>query len=519
MNLRRFYKVLAFLTFLMLISVDISAQENKKIQLLGAEKLIGIEKRGVDLQVLDGNVKLKHGNTLFYCDSAVRTPAKNSFKAYQNVHIIVNDSIDIYSDSLYYDGNTRIGELYGDVKLVDEKATLYTDYLIYDRNTKIGKYITWGRIEDSENELTSNVGYYYSDSHEAYFRDSVVVNTPDYMMYGDTLMYNTQTEVAYIYGPTNIIGEKDSVYCEWGWYDTQNDIANLKMNVFIRHLEQSIEADTVYYEKHRGFGEAFNNITISDTVQDALVKGNYARYLKADSNAFVTDSAHAIFIDNRDSLFLHADTLKVKFDTANQAERIFAFNKVKFFRDDLQGASDSLVYDINDSLIRMYKKPVLWADQNQLTADSIQLAVSNNELDSIVFYGNSFIISKDDSGSYNQIRGKNMIGYFADNQLYKLRVLGNAETIYFIRDDESGDLIGVNKIISSDMLVFMENRELSTITWITKPVATTYPPGELQPQDLKIRGFSWMNYQRPAKKTDIFNWNEASAPEKSESEQ
>lgn len=510
-------RIIRYGIFLLLILMSVMsarAQEDKKIQLLGANKLVGLQTDGQELQILVGDVKLKHENTIFYCDSALRNPGQNAFNAYENVHINVNDSLDIYSDSLHYDGNTKIAELFGEVRLVDDQATLYTDYLIYNRNTRIGSYITWGRIEDADNELTSNIGYYYSRQKEFFFKDDVIVNTPDYMMYSDTLMYNTESEIAYIHGPTNIIGEKDSVYCEWGWYDTKKDIANLKINVFIQHLEQSIEADTVYYDKDAGFGEAFNNITITDTLQDAIVKGHYAHYLKSDSSAYVTDSAVAIFIDKRDSLFLHSDTLKVLFDSTDKARFILAYNKVKFFRDDLQGASDSLAYDVKDSTIRMYRQPVLWADDNQLTADSIWLAIADNELDSIAFFNNCFIISRDDSGKYNQIKGKNMVGYFKKNQLYKLVVTGNSETIYFVRDEETGGLMGVNKLIASDMLVFMEKREITTISYLVMPQATMYPPGELAPQDLFLRDFDWKAYQRPRVKWEIFHWKKPAGEDK-----
>jgi lipopolysaccharide export system protein LptA len=504
------FKIRFLLTLSVLVLVQsLFSQETKKVKLLNANKLIGVNQGIKQYQILRGNVELQHENTFFYCDSANLMRQTNSFRAFQNVHIIINDTVNIYGDSLDYDGNTKIAELYGDVKLVDKKATLYTDYLIFDRNTNIASYITWGRILDAENELLSDIGYYYSNIDEFFFKQDVVVTTPDYRMYSDTLRYNTETEIVFFLGPTNIIGEEDSLYCEWGWYDTQQDIGNLKKNVFANHLEQFMWADTIYYSKPDGFGEAISNIKIVDTIQDMVVYGQLGQYYKEKHLAYVTDSAIAVFIDakNQDSLFLHGDTLRVNMDENNKAREMMAYNHVKLFGKELQGACDSLIYKTADSTIMMYGNPVLWSDANQLTADSILMAMKNNQIDTIVFYTSCFIISKDDSGAFNQIKGKNMIGYFKNNEMKKMVVKGNSETIYFVREEEGG-LIGVNKAVASDLLILLENRELKSITYMVAPKATLFPEGELFPQDLIIRGFKWLEHQRPIDKSEIFIWKE-----------
>jgi lipopolysaccharide assembly outer membrane protein LptD (OstA) len=164
------FKIRFLLTLSVLVLVQsLFSQETKKVKLLNANKLIGVNQGIKQYQILRGNVELQHENTFFYCDSANLMRQTNSFRAFQNVHIIINDTVNIYGDSLDYDGNTKIAELYGDVKLVDKKATLYTDYLIFDRNTNIASYITWGRILDAENELLSDIGYYYSNIDEFFF--------------------------------------------------------------------------------------------------------------------------------------------------------------------------------------------------------------------------------------------------------------------------------------------------------------------------------------------------------------
>lgn len=511
---------LFFVAVLMHISLTPAfSQKAKKVKLLNAARLLGRKINGQEVNILIDSVVLLHDSSYFYCDSAHLIKQTNSFRAFWNVHIEVNDSVDIYSDSLDYDGNTRIAELYGDVRLVDaNRAILYTDYLIYNRKSKIARYITWGRIIDEENELISQKGYYYTTNEEFFFKDDVIVSTPDYKMYSDTLIYNTESEIAYIRGPTKIIGEEDSAYCEHGWYDTRKDIAYLKINAFVRHLEQNISGDSLYYDKPNGFGKGQHNVTVADTLQNMMVKGNKARLYENDYYTYMTDSTLAIFIDGLDSLFLHSDTMKVLLDSNKKAETIHAFYKAKFFRQDIQGLCDSLVYKINDSLICMYKEPVLWSEDNQLSADSIKIAISNNAIDTMVLYNNSFIISKDSINSFNQIKGKQMVGYFNKNELYKIIVGGNSETIYFIRDDITGELIGINKGVSSNMRIYLKKQKITNITYIRQPHTPLFPRKDMHPQDLRLRGFEWHGYNRPYKKSDIFYWKTKKAEKFSPSE-
>jgi hypothetical protein len=210
-------------------------------------------------------------------------------------------------------------------------------------------------------------------------------------------------------------------------------------------------------------------------------------------------------IDRTDSLFLHGDTLMIVTDSAGQAEKMFAYFRVKFYRDDLQGMCDSMTYTIADSTLTLYKEPVLWSDENQLSSDSIKIVYASKEIDSLVLYDNCFIASRDDTATFNQIKGKSMVGYFSNNKLYKITVSGNSQTIYFVRE-EDGALIGINRVIASKMLIFVRENKIKTITYIDMPKATLFPEDEVPPEELKLRGFKWIEGRRPASKHDIFYW-------------
>lgn len=498
------------LGFTLLAPLAGSGQKQTKIKLIRADDLKYDRSTGQNVQRLIGDVVLLHDSTYLYCDSAYLYEATNSFDGYGNVHIKVSDTLDIYSHLLYYDGNTKTAELIDSVRLVDKRATLTTDHLWYDRKTRIAWYLTGGRIRDEDNDLTSRKGYYYTNSKEAYFKDSVVLINPQYRMDSDTLKYNTVSEIAWFFGPTTITSDENLIYCEWGWYDTQTDKSQFSQNAWMTTEEQKLSGDTLYYDRNLDLGIATNNVRMTDTVHDILINGGYGEFRKRAGYAFVVDSAMGVLIDKHDSLFLHSDTLLIQFDTVEEkAERMLGFYKTKFFRKDLQGACDSLVYDFSDSTIFLYQNPILWAEENQLTADTINIALKNNEVDTLGLISSAFIISLDDSVSdtYNQIRGKTITGYFRENQIVKVRVLGNSETIYFIREEDHS-LIGINKTVASDMLIYLTDNEITTITYIRSPKGAVYPEERLTREELFLKKFQWMDYKRPLKKEDIFIWEE-----------
>jgi len=318
-------------------------------------------------------------------------------------------------------------------------------------------------------------------------------------------MYNTVSKITYFYGPSNIKGKEDSIYCENGWYNTHSDIARFRKNGWIYHLEQQLTGDSLYYERKTGYGQAFHHAMLIDTVQKTTLTGNYGELHRIKGFAFMTDSAVVKMIDKKDTLFMHSDTVYSRFDTNRHIKNILCYYKVKFFRRDLQGMCDSMAYHGSDSTMYLYHNPVLWSEKNQLTGDSIKITMLNSQIDTMILYNTAFIISKDDTNKFNQVKGRNMIGYFKNNELYKVKVLGNSETVYFAREEDHS-LIGITKVLSSDMLIFVEKNKFKSITYINEPKGGTYPEKEVSPYDLKLKGFLWIEGKRPLKMMDIFKW-------------
>lgn len=479
--------------------------KKKRVELLHTDLMANDERMGSDFRKFLGNVSLKHKDILMYCDSAYLYQKTNQVMAFSKVHIEQGDTLDLYGDYLFYDGTEEKALMTGNVELIDKETHLYTPSVNYDAANKIANYTDSGRITNAKNVLTSITGTYFAEKKLFHFKDSVKIVNPDYVMTGDTMDYNTLTETAFFTGPSRVNGDSIYIYCESGWYDTKNDVSRLWKNALIDNKQQIIKGDSLYYEDKTGFGQAFRNISIADTSNDIIVKGDYAWYIKNPEKFVVTDKAMFIQISKNDSLFLHADTISAvtETDTAGQPFRLMrAYYGCRIFSNDFQSKCDSLSYSFQDSVIRLYKAPVIWSEENQLTSDSIAIFTKNRQTERMELYNSAFITSLVDSVRFNQIKGRSLKGYFRENKLYKIKIEGNGETIYFLAD--KNELIGVNHAKSSSIEIYVDKGKISEIYEYQNPDGKLDPPFLDPPETLKLPGFNWFDDIRPKKVSDIF---------------
>ncbi|MBI1286432.1 MAG: organic solvent tolerance protein OstA [Flavobacteriales bacterium] len=484
------------------------AQEEKKvkkIELRNAEVLEYDESLGHKARRLLGNVVFEHEGALMYCDSAYLYE-DNSMDAFSHVFINKGDSIKMWCEELNYNGNTEFAKAKRQVKLIDNEMTLTSDKLDYNMKSEQAWYNTGGKIVDSENTLTSRIGYYYSTFEEVFFKDSVKLVNEQYTLYCDTLRYNTKTEVAFFLGPTKIISDENTVLSNFGWYDTELDISQFSNDATVLSKDQSIKGDSLYYNKKHSYGIAIGNVEVADTSQDIILTGGRAKYYEVGDMVLLTDSAVMIQAMGSDSLFLHADTLLSIIDTVIDRRILFAFHHVKFFKPDMRGKCDSLVYSYADSTIRLYRDPILWSDENQLTADSMWIQNRNNRIDKLFMKENSMIISEEDSAMFNQIKGRYMTGFFKEQKLRRVFVEGNGETIYYAAEEGGGKPENVNRAKASNLIIIISDNKVKDITFLTQPDATLYPMNKVNLNDMKLEGFDWRIEDRPEKVEDIFEW-------------
>jgi lipopolysaccharide export system protein LptA len=491
------------LCFLLLASLpELKSQGTTKIELKQAAQLSHDITMG-EMQRIIGNVIFEHDGALMYCDSAWLFDKTNSLEAFGRIKIQVNDTVTLYGDHLNYDGNTRLANLTGRVVLKDNKSRLTSEMLIYDRNANTAFYNTGGMLRNGKDTLTSRIGTYNASTKNVFFKDSVVLRNGSYVINTDTLMFETRTQVANFYSPTDFLSNKNKMYCELGWYNTQTDQSVFRKNAYITNGKQSIYGDSLYFDQKTNFGLGYKNVVISDSLKNVQFKGNFAEYRQSGGYSYVTDSALAIMVEQIDTFYLHADTLRVLFDTAQNPQRVFAYHHCTFFRTDIQGACDSLAYLVVDSLIYMYRKPMVWSGENQLQADTIIFRLKNRQIDKMYLNSSAFIIASVDTTRFNQIKGRYMVGDFVLNKLKIVDVDGNAESLYYVMDDFE-KLIGINKTESSYMTLEIDSNLVSSILISGKPKASMSPEAKMTFNDLHLRNFNWQIAKRPLSWFDLF---------------
>jgi lipopolysaccharide export system protein LptA len=231
-------------------------------------------------------------------DSAYFYQSQNAFDAFGHVNINQGDTLNIYSDKLNYNGNTKIAILTDNVKMVDKDATLTTNFFTYNTASKIGTYTNGGKLVSKTNTLVSKNGYYFAGSHDAYFKYNVVSTTNDAVINTDTMRYNSQTRINYFYGPTTIYGakDKDTLLTDNGTYDTKTEIALFNKNNLYKQGTKSLAGDTLYYDRLKGYGRAVKHVTFNDNEQKVTIKGGLGTYFKKNDLAIVTRDPYVIMV-------------------------------------------------------------------------------------------------------------------------------------------------------------------------------------------------------------------------------
>jgi len=459
-------------------------------------------------QRLIGNVRFRHNQALMFCDSAYSYTDSNKFDAFGNVHIIQGDTLHLYGDKMFYDGDTRLARFQHNVKLVDKSITLTTEAMDFDLKSNIGYYNNHGKIVDTTNVLTSIIGRYYSDDNMLFFKDSVVLVNKDFILRADTLKYNSQTERAFIVGPTTITGtKKDGVlYSERGWYDTRKNLAELYKASKITNKSQILEGDTLFYDRATGNGRGRHRVTLTDTTNKVVIKGKFGVYNETTKIAFVTDSAMFIQFGKKDTMYMHADTLRTRPDTSDikhkDGKYFMAFRNVRFHKTDLQGKCDSLGYRMVDSTMLMFYDPMVWSGKNQMTAEKIQFISKQPDPSIAKLDANAFIVMSEDSIRFNQISGKNIVGQIFNNKLKIADVNGNAQTLYYLKDKEKYS--GMNRLLSSKIKLHLTDNHIDSIRFYPKPEGRTIPIKELKAEDKQLEGFVWRESERPVSANDLY---------------
>jgi lipopolysaccharide export system protein LptA len=484
------------------------AQQRREIIIQQADLMRTLKRDGLDIRRLIGNVSIKHDETTVKCDSLYDYVGLNKFDAFGNVRVFQDATI-LYGDTLRFNGATKTGKVRGKVvKLVDEDVTLLTKFIDFNTRENTVNYYGGAIITTPDSKFSSERGKYFSNRKLFTSGGNVAFKDEDIVLNTDSLEYYTQDELIVFHGPTRIYNEENYLYSEKGWHKRNTQESEFEINAFIDNGEQKIFGDKIYYDKERGFSQVTGNGCMLDLKQKTTIYGGSIKYNEVTEDAEVTQEPLAMFIsDQSDTLFMRAniffgksikDSLMVDSTLYNL---LIGVGNVKFHRGDIQGVCDSITYHSADSILFMNRVPILWNEENQLTANEVKISFRNENIHRMFFTGNSFIVSQEDSTRFNQIKGREMIGYFTAGRLTRLDVNGNGETVYFIRD--MGEIAAVNRAESSNLSIGIRDNKVTSIMFREKPIATLFPVEKAELQDVMIKGFAWHNDKRPKSRMDV----------------
>ena len=542
----------------------VPSDTTKKVEILAARKLEFLKTNDTtELQVLAGNVKLRQGSTLFYCDSCIINNRIHILEAFGNVHINDADTANAYSDYLRYLTDKRIAYMQKNVRLTDGKATLTTNNLEYDVETKLGIYTNGGRmVNNKKSVLTSTEGYYYTDLKDIYFKKNVELHDPAYTLKSDSLLYNTESEMARFIAETFIRDSSNrTIKTKEGFYDTKNKKAEFGARPVIQDGNTQIVADRVAFDDSTGMSQAEGNAIVTDSAQQTvIIAGKIFRNNKNES-VLAFNKPLMIIKQEQDSIFITADTLfsarlsdlyeagdsvqtlsiadsiqkghadstqkdtvidlssqnkkpKIKNQRSDDSKTdstdryLQAFYHVRIFSDSVQAVGDSMFYSFKDSVFRLYKDPVVWSKENQVTGDTILLFTKNKKADRFKVFENSFLVSKVQGDFFNQIKSSRMDGYLTDGSIDSVRARGFAECIYYIQNEDSS-FTGVNQSSSDIMdIYFMTDstggRALQRVVFRSAVKGTLWPMRAKTPEELRLQNFKWLDNRRPKTKYELY---------------
>ncbi|SDR95790.1 OstA-like protein [Gramella sp. MAR_2010_147] len=507
------------LTAIFLLYTLISfSQKNQEIN-YDSDRTLKNEQRypgALILSKVDNQVYFDHDGIEVWCDNAVFYKEANFFKAYGNIRMQQGDSVSMTSNYAEYNGNTEFAFASGKVKMKRPQTTLETDSLFFDRVKQQAYYRSGGKVTDTASVLTSIIGRYFMEEDKYSFVNEVVVTNPEYKINSEQLDFYSENGHAYLYGPSTIESETSTVYCERGFYDTRADNGYFVKNSQINYDNRILKGDSLYFNRKNSFASATNNIRVIDTINDSRVSGHYAEVYRDKDSVFITKKALAASLQERDTLFIHSDTIMI---TGKPEKRVIrGFYDARIFKEDptgentMSGRSDSIYSDQQSGLTKLINlssrgngKPVLWSAENQMTGDSIHLQSNprTEQLDSLLVFDNAFLIQKDSIEGYNQLKGKILTGYFQENELYEVVIDKNTETLNYMRNSEN-ELIGINKTLASSIKILFVDQQIEDIYYYNQVDGNLTPEADFPPNARKLQGFNWRGEERILSKEGLF---------------
>ena len=552
------------------------------------------------IQYLNGEVKVFHSDAFMYCDTAIIRG--HILRMRHNVAMLQSDTIRLFADSMVYNADSLVAYLYGNIILEDGNKKLFTNFLRYNVGNRTAEYTRGATLQQDSSLVISRRGKYFVPQKLAVFKDSVRIIGSDFILYTDSIGYETDTQISRFLSPARIYRDTVNVYAESGWfdlddkkgdfiqnaqyqskttaaladtihydgkqdlvilssvsglsryfsstdtaiarvikYDRKNEVYTLRDSVYYKGAENEvtgsfveynkknqnfktlgratvsdppmiITADTLDYDKSIKFGLGHGEVIWQDTSANTTIYADHVLY-RGEENfmlAYNNPGSRPHFTTLLDTSLLHmkADTLRsfrtiiprdsVTIDTINY---FTGYHQVRVYKENLQMVCDSIVYNLKDSVFTLYADPVAWSDTSQIKGDTLFFYVKNKVMDKMSIHENGSVLTSEDLIFFDQVKGSLIEAGFEKGKMKNMRVDGDAEVVYYLKDDEKS-YIGVNQSRSSYISFRLDENKITDILFYIDVKSKVFPMNTNHDQ-LKIRGFQWIPERRPKSINDL----------------
>ncbi|MCR9290899.1 MAG: hypothetical protein NXI23_26310 [Bacteroidetes bacterium] len=427
--------------------------------------------------------------------------------------VVFDSSFTMRSDTLKFNTETRIATFLGPTLITQDSSKIYCESGFYNIKTKLAEFKETPQYMKGDQQAVAEIILYDGNKKEVVLDGEAQFIEGERIATADRIRYEEDTETSYLEGNAWSRDTSQTVSADTIIYNSKKETYSTRGRSYISDPPMILEANQVDYDKEREIGVALGDVIWQDTSEGLTILcelADYdqsADYLKASGGNGEFNRPMLITEIDGDSLFMVSDTLiSEQADTlkGDSSRILLAFKDVRIFKNDLQALCDSLVYNTADSLFNMYVNPIIWSDTTQFKADTVVMQLANNKMDRIYLYNNSMMVNSPDELFFNQIKGKNSIAYFEEGEVRKMKVEGNAESVYYALDDEDA-YIGVNQAVCSEMMILFGNNEVEGIKFYAQPKATLFPMQKADHDAMKLPGFSWEVSRRPTSIFDLFN--------------
>ena len=461
-------------------------------------------------QIVKGKVHFTNDGAQLWCDSAYFFQDQNTVEAFGHVRFKQGDTLSLTCEYGQYDGQEQMMRARRNVVLKHRTQTLYTDSLDYDRIYENAYFFEGGKLVDGKDVLVSDWGEYNTQSRQAAFYYNVHMRSKKDIIDTDTLFYDTRLSLAHVTGPSKITSGENVIHTSDGYFNSKTDRSQMFGRSTIVNKEKTIVGDSLYHNSTTGLNEGFGNVVYKDTVNKNQLLCDHLFYNDKTGYGFATRKALLKDYSQQDTLYVHADTLKLftyNIGTDSVYRVGHGYRHVKAYRKDVQAVCDSMVFCSLDSCLTLYKDPVAWSGQRQILGEQMKIYMNDSTVRKAEVIGQALSVEKnDEENHYNQVSSRRMDAYFIDGVVRRAVATGNVKTVFYPQDSKDSTYTGLNYLETDTLRMFMSKERKLEKIWTSKAQGTMYPMTQIPPQRYHLDEFAWFEDLRPTDPMDVFVW-------------